>query len=77
MCCFTLLCTFKRDDKNYEVKVGVQRRAVRFREKNNNRCVFFVQFSTSSLYCGMVIVLDDYLDHLIVRVCMWVLGVTN
>ena len=36
---FSLLCTLKKAIKNYEVKVDVQKGALRFREKVDNGCV--------------------------------------
>ena len=45
--CF-LVCTYEKAINIVEVKIDVQKRALRFREKTNNRCVSFIQLTLSS-----------------------------
>ena len=47
--CFSLLCTLIKVIKNIEVKVDVQKGALRYREKFDNRLVRFIQFAFSSI----------------------------
>ena len=41
---FSLECTFRKVVKGWKVKINVQRGALRFREKFDNRCVNFILF---------------------------------
>jgi len=44
MYCFSLVCTFRKAIKNFEVKVNVQKvEALRLRARFDNRCVNFIQ----------------------------------
>ena len=43
---FSPMCTFRKYVKNFEVKVSVQKGALRFREKFNNS---FIQFAFPSI----------------------------
>jgi hypothetical protein len=56
---FSLVCTFRMAIE-FNVKVGVQGGALRFRPKNNNRCSIFIETTFSSIVSHMVIVLHDY-----------------
>ena len=49
--------------KNFEVKVNVQKRAVRVREKTEDRNVRFIHFTLSSVVVIWLILLNDYLVH--------------
>ena len=44
---FSLVCTSKNSIKFYEVKVDVQKGALSFREKIDNRHVSFIHFTFS------------------------------
>ena len=46
---FFLVCTFRKAIKKFEVDVNVQKRALRFKETIDNRCVGFIQFKFSSI----------------------------
>ena len=46
---FSLVCTFKKADRFFfEVKVDVQKGLLRFKEKIDNRCASFNQFTLNS-----------------------------
>ena len=49
--CFSLVYTSKMAIKCYELKVDVQKGALRFRGKYDNRCVSFIHFKLSSIIC--------------------------
>ena len=57
------MCTFRKAIKNFEVKVDVQKGALRFKGKFDNKCVGFIQFKVLIHCCDMVIVLNDYAKH--------------
>ena len=42
---FPQMCTFRKDVKKFEVKVGVQKGPLMFTEFFDNRCVSFIQFT--------------------------------
>jgi hypothetical protein len=48
---FFARCAFKKIIKNFEVKVDVQNRALRFREKVDSRCVNFHPIHVFSHCC--------------------------
>ena len=48
MSIFPLVCPFKKVVDFYEAKVEVPKGDLRFKEKNDNRCVGFIQFTFSS-----------------------------
>ena len=45
---FSLVRTSKKSLKKFELRVDVQKRALSFRGKLDNRCVSFIQFTFSS-----------------------------
>ena len=55
-----LMCTFKNASTIFEVKVDIQKRALRTREKIDNKCAKFIQLYISNLCCHMVMVPNDY-----------------
>ena len=48
-CFFSLVSTSKKAFKLYEVKVDVQKGALKFREKIDNKYVNFIHFTFSSI----------------------------
>ena len=46
---FSLVCTFKMRYLDFEVIVGVQKEALRFRVSIDNRCASSIQFMFSSI----------------------------
>ena len=65
---FSLVCTFRKAIKNFEVKVNVQKWDLRFRARLENRCVSFIQFMFS-----YVIVIWQCLQWLSYRFAIWIL----
>ena len=56
------MCTSRKATKKFEVNVKVQKGALRFREKTENRC-WFHPIHVFIHCCHIVIVLDDYIVH--------------
>ena len=48
-CYFSLVCTVEKAIDVFKVKANVQKGALRFQEKINNRCVDFIQFTFPSI----------------------------
>jgi hypothetical protein len=46
---YFVVCTFEKAMKNVEVKVSVQKRALGFREKIDNKCVSSIHFTFTSI----------------------------
>ena len=71
---FSLICTSERANNFFEVMVDVHKGFLRFREEIDYRCVNFIHFTFSFIVVIWSLSIMATM-HVLVRVCIWVLGV--
>ena len=74
--CFSLVCTFRKAIKNFEVKVNVQLfRVLRSRARFDNKCAGIIQYMFS--YVNVISMSSITILSILVKVCISILGFAN